>query len=181
MSHFFSLKYVKYLSWMLVALVVLSDQTTKWLVVAHFDHGQTVSYLPFLSVTLAFNHGIAFGELSALHDWQSLLLLMSIMAVVIGLAVWLARLDKSNAWLSFALSFILGGAVGNLIDRLNYGYVIDFIDFNWGEWHWFIFNVADIAISMGVAMMLLLMWVKRDDSTSSVDPCGHDATESQEA
>ncbi len=144
---------------LLIGLVFILDQLTKILVVHHLALGQSDFVLPILSMTLAYNHGIAFGKLSGLDGLQAIGLTGVVMVVIAYLTIWMCRLKDHEQGLSTALALILGGALGNMIDRIKHGYVVDFIDFHWGNWHWYIFNVADVAITFGVIGMFVLMWL----------------------
>jgi signal peptidase II len=117
--------------------------------------------LPFFDLTLAYNTGAAFSFLNSASGWQNVF--FSVLAFVVSIAIiaWLFRLRKKDGWLSIALCLILGGALGNAWDRLLYHYVIDFLSFHLGSWHFAIFNIADAGISVG-AFMLLVQWVRDD-------------------
>lgn len=144
------------LRWLwLSALVVVADQTSKQFIAASMSLYDSIPVVPFLRLTYVHNTGAAFSFLSDAGGWQRWL--FAGLAIVIGaiIAVWLGRLEQRQKLLAVSLALILGGAVGNLIDRLVYGYVIDFIDVYYQAWHWPAFNVADAAISIGVALMLL--------------------------
>ena len=108
-----------------------------------------------LRFVLVYNHGAAFGCLSSAGGWQrGLFILLAVMvSIYLGYRLWLARPDERN--FNLGLVFILGGAVGNLIDRIVLGYVVDFIDIYFNNWHWPAFNVADIAISVGAGIVIL--------------------------
>jgi signal peptidase II len=101
------------------------------------------------------NTGAAFSFLSEAGGWQRWLFAGLAVAISTAIAVWLTRLKKHETLLAVALALILGGAVGNLIDRLVYGYVIDFLDVYYESWHWPAFNIADSAITLGVMLMLV--------------------------
>ncbi len=144
------------LRWLwLSALVVVADQASKQFIAASMSLYDSIPVVPFLRLTYVHNTGAAFSFLSDAGGWQRWL--FAGLAIVIGaiIAVWLGRLEQRQKLLAVSLALILGGAVGNLIDRLVYGYVIDFIDVYYQAWHWPAFNVADAAISIGVALMLL--------------------------
>lgn len=146
------------LRWLWLALgVVLLDQATKELAEAYLVRHRPVEILPHLNLTLTYNTGAAFSFLRDAGDWKRWLL--SGLAVIVSLAigVWLARLPARSGWLASALSLVLGGAVGNLVDRLFRpgGGVVDFIDVYYAGWHWPAFNVADSAISVGAVMLLV--------------------------
>ena len=137
------------------ALVVLLDQMTKYVVLHNITVDQVVRVFPFLNFTLRFNAGAAFSFLSAASGWQVYLLGGISVVISVGLVVWLSRLQRSNLLTAIPLCLILGGALGNLIDRIRFGYVIDFIDFHIRAWHYATFNVADMAVSIGAVLLVL--------------------------
>jgi signal peptidase II len=143
---------LKWLGLSLLALVL--DQASKLLVDSTMQLYQSIPLLPFFKLTYVHNTGAAFSFLSEAGGWQRWFFAGLAIAISIVIAVWLSRLEKHETLLAAALSLILGGAVGNLIDRLAYGYVIDFLDVYHGTWHWPAFNIADSAITLGVALML---------------------------
>lgn len=137
-------------------LVVLLDQLSKAWIARHFGLDQTVALLPVLSVTLRKNTGAAFSMLADASGWQRWL--FSAVAIVVGVAilVYLLRMDaRRQRLLAFALALILGGALGNLIDRLRIGRVIDFVVVHWKDAYFPAFNVADSAITVGAVLMLV--------------------------
>lgn len=145
------------LPWLAAAgLVALLDQLTKlWALAALAPH-RPVAVLPFLSWTLVFNQGAAFSFLAGAGGWQRWLLAGAALAIAAVLLVWLARLPARGQRLEkAALALVLGGALGNLIDRLARGHVVDFVDLHWGSWHFPAFNLADSAITLGA---FLLLW-----------------------
>jgi signal peptidase II len=140
----------------LTAAVIVLDQLTKWLVVQHFSYGERLNLLPVLDLTLAYNKGAAWSFLDAASGWQRWVFTGLALAVSIALVVWLKRLKaRSQGLLAAAVSLILAGALGNVIDRLRLGHVIDFIMVYWDEHMFPIFNVADSAITVGAALLLL--------------------------
>jgi len=144
------------LRWLwLSALVVALDQASKQVIMASMSLYDSLPVVPFLRLTYVHNTGAAFSFLSDAGGWQRWL--FAGLAIFIGsvIGVWLGRLERRQKLLAVSLALILGGAVGNLIDRLVYGFVIDFIDVYYQSWHWPAFNIADMAISIGVALMLL--------------------------
>ena len=151
--------------WLFLSLVVvLADQASKQLIEASFLVFEERPLLPFLNLTLVYNEGAAFSFLSDQGGWQRWLfsgLALVVSAVLVG---WLTRLPATQKWTAAALSLIIGGALGNLIDRLLFGHVIDFIDLYYGRWHWPAFNIADSAIVIGVAMILLETLFPRRDA-----------------
>ncbi|MCW5620451.1 MAG: lipoprotein signal peptidase [Burkholderiales bacterium] len=146
---------LRWWQWLIMSVaVVFLDQLTKWLIQQTMSFGQTVPVLPFFNLVLVYNPGAAFSFLSTASGWQRELF------VVIGLGasaliVYLLRRHAGDALFCFALSLILGGAIGNVIDRLLLGAVVDFLDLHLGGYHWPAFNLADSAISAGA---VLLIW-----------------------
>ena len=144
------------LGWLLLSLlVVLLDQASKQLVEASLLVFEVVPLLPGVNLTLAYNEGAAFSFLSDQGGWQRWLFTALAGVVSLVLIAWISRLERHERLLAAALSLILGGALGNLIDRVLWGHVIDFIDLYYQQWHWPAFNVADSAISVGVVLVLL--------------------------
>lgn len=143
------------LKWLwLSALAIVLDQATKLIVDNSMQLHESIPLLPYFNLTYVHNTGAAFSFLSEAGGWQRWF--FAALAIVISavLGVWLKRLQKHETLLAVALSLILGGAIGNLIDRLAYGYVIDFIDVYYKNWHWPAFNIADSAITLGVGLLL---------------------------
>jgi signal peptidase II len=139
----------------LSAVVLILDQCSKLIADALLQFNQPVPLLPFLDLHKVYNPGAAFSFLSNASGWQRWFFVGLTLVVSLVLAVWLRRLQAGQARLALALSLILGGALGNLIDRVMYGYVIDFIDLYYGGWHWPVFNVADSAITVGAGLLIL--------------------------
>jgi signal peptidase II len=133
--------------------VILLDQWTKSIAMRHLSLTQPHHIMPFLNFNLAFNTGSAFSFLGNASGWQMWLFIGFAVVVCLLVLFWLGRLSKQQHWLAIALALILGGALGNLFDRLHYGYVVDFIDFYVKNWHWPTFNLADSAICIGVVML----------------------------
>lgn len=144
------------LKWLWLSLLaIVLDQASKLIITASMQLYESIPLLPFFNLTYVHNKGAAFSFLSEAGGWQRWF--FAALAVIISaiLSLWLARLQKHETLLAAALSLVLGGAVGNLIDRLAYGYVVDFLDVYYNTWHWPAFNIADSAITLGVALMLL--------------------------
>lgn len=142
--------------WFLLSiLVVVLDQLTKYWVVHHLYGGRSLQILPFFNLILSFNKGAAFNFLGQQNGWQVLFLSAISVIVIVALLIWLLRLSYPNTWTACALSLVIGGAAGNLIDRVRYSVVTDFFDFHIGNWHYATFNTADSAIVTGVVMLLL--------------------------
>ncbi len=143
--------------WIAVA-VILIDRASKIWVMHHLSLYQPWEILPVFNLTLAYNTGAAFGFLHSASGWQNIF--FGGLAAIVSLIIiyTLVKLPARAVWMSIALSFILGGALGNVWDRLQYQYVIDFLAFHLGDWHFAIFNLADSAIFVG-AVMLLIHWL----------------------
>ena len=142
--------------WIVVA-VVLVDQVVKAVVRPRLGLFDSVSVIPgFFSLTRVHNTGAAFGLMNALDIpfKTAAMALVQTMALV-GLAIYAATLAPGQRLTRIGLSFVIGGAIGNLIDRVYAGYVLDFFDFYWGGWHFWAFNIADASITIGVALMIL--------------------------
>ena len=143
---------------LLVALVVLAaDQASKWWVldVIHLPElpNQQIVVLPVLNLTFVRNPGVTFGLFTSFGQWGSLVLAAVALAVVAALGAWLRRAESRLG--AIALGAIVGGAISNVIDRLRFGWVVDFIHAHLGDWSWYVFNVADAAIVCGVAALVL--------------------------
>ena len=136
-------------------LIVILDQATKWLAEALLVPFQPVPLMPLLNLTLMYNEGAAFSFLANAGGWQRWLFAGFALVMTTVLAIWLLRLEKGDRVTAATLSLIIGGAIGNLIDRVQTGRVVDFIDFYVGTWHWPAFNVADSAISIGIVFLLI--------------------------
>jgi len=143
------------LRWLwLSALVVVVDQWTKGLAAEGLQLFQPVPVMPFFNLTLAYNQGAAFSFLGDASGWQRWLLAAIAMIMSLVITVWLARIPVAERLRPAALALILGGALGNLYDRLALGYVIDFIDWYYHSWHWPAFNIADSAITVGAILYI---------------------------
>ncbi|MDR6983245.1 signal peptidase II [Rheinheimera pacifica] len=140
--------------WWLMLLVLVADQVSKQVVIANMQLFDSIELLPFFNFTYVRNHGAAFSFLSDAGGWQRWF--FTVIAVVISavLAVWLARNSRAQLKLNLALSLVLAGAIGNLIDRSIYGYVIDFFHLYYQNWHYPAFNIADSAICIGAALLI---------------------------
>lgn len=137
-------------------IVVIIDQLSKAAVVAFFAEraqGQHASVTPFFNLVLTYNRGMSFGLFNQGAGLNALLFSLVAAIIVAVLAYWLSRVE--SPLLAVAIGLVIGGAIGNVIDRIRLGAVVDFLDFYIGSWHWPAFNVADSAICIGVAAMLL--------------------------
>jgi lipoprotein signal peptidase len=136
-------------------LVLAADQASKWWVrdVLDLPLLGSIPVLPVLNLTMVWNRGVTFGLLNSLGAWSTPALVLGALAVVAALAVWLRRAERPLV--AGAVGAVAGGAVGNVIDRLRFGAVVDFIHAHAFGWSWYVFNVADAAIVCGVAALLL--------------------------
>ena len=144
-------------SWLLLSvLVVLADQASKYYITQHFGEFEHITLLPVLDVTRMHNVGAAFSFLASASGWQRWVFIGLAGVVSVGIIVWLLRLkERAHLLLACGLALVLGGALGNVIDRIRLGYVIDFIHFHWDRAYFPAFNVADSAITVGAACLLL--------------------------
>jgi signal peptidase II len=138
-----------------VALVLLGlDQLTKWAALYLLDlAARPMAVTPFFNLVMVWNRGVSFGMLDALGAVAPWLLSGLALAVVIGLLFWLRR--SENAMMAIGLGLVIGGALGNVIDRLRYGAVVDFLDFHLAGWHWPAFNLADAGICVGAGLIVV--------------------------
>lgn len=161
--------------WLVVALLVVAlDQAGKWWVLQHFRLGEALAVTPFFNLTLAYNRGAAFSFLAGAGGWQRWFFTLLALAAAVFIVV-LLRSHARQRLFAFALSLILGGALGNAIDRLVHGHVVDFLDFHWQalaplfyRGHYPAFNLADAAITAGVVCLIVdeLLRVRRSRSRS---------------
>ncbi len=151
------------LPWLSLALLLaLLDQLTKVLILGAFEHGHTTAVTSYFNLVRVHNSGAAFSFLAGASGWQRWFF-TAIGAAATVFIVYLLRAHPGQKLFCFALACILGGAVGNVIDRLLHGYVVDFLDFHWGGWHFPAFNLADSAITLGAICIILdeLLRVRR--------------------
>ncbi len=147
---------LKNLSWLLISIGIIAfDQLTKFYFNQHLQLGQSVDLLPVFSWTLAYNYGAAFSFLHDAGGWQRWFFAAIALVVCTGLVVWLTRLSANTKFLALAIALLLGGAIGNVYDRISYGYVIDFIHVHYQTWHFPVFNLADCAITVGAIMLII--------------------------
>jgi signal peptidase II len=145
--------------YLLVSLVVMIlDQLSKHWIVVHFREFEVLRVWPVFNLTLVYNRGAAFSFLAGADGWQQYLFIGLATVISAGLCLWIWRMDPHRRLEAWGLSLILGGAVGNLADRLMLGKVVDFLQWHWKEHYFPSFNLADSAITLGVAL-LLLEWV----------------------
>ena len=156
--------------WWLSGSVIMLDQVTKFLAETLLTFHQPVPVLPSFNLLLTYNTGAAFSFLAGAGGWQRWFFLGLGSLVSIGLIVWLQRLKPTETRLATALALILGGAIGNLIDRAWLGQVIDFIQLYYQHWYWPAFNLADSAITVGAALLVLdSLWSGRASKSNTLD------------
>lgn len=139
---------------LMAIVIVLLDQLTKLWVLGTFEPFEVVTVLPVFNLTLVFNEGAAFSFLADAGGWQRYLFLLISAVMSVVFVVWLTRIKAHEVWLAYGLALLLGGAVGNLIDRIWLGKVIDFLQWHWSEAYFPAFNLADAAITLGVIFLL---------------------------
>lgn len=141
----------------LFVTLLLVDQLTKWLAYTYLEEGVPVPIIPHLfNLTLVYNPGAAFGMFGDLPDFWRRIVLLSVSVVALSVVVrFMLREAKGDPIAQAALSGILAGAIGNIIDRIRFDSVVDFLDFYWNQYHWPAFNVADSAISVGVFILVV--------------------------
>lgn len=143
------------LPWLGLALILLiADQVTKVLILGYYRLGDTTILTSFFNIVRAHNTGAAFSFLASASGWQRWFFTAIGVAAALVI-VWLLKSHAGQKLFSFAMACILGGAVGNVIDRSLHGYVVDFLDFHYGSWHFPAFNVADSAITIGAICLIL--------------------------
>ncbi|NND89567.1 MAG: lipoprotein signal peptidase [Granulosicoccus sp.] len=154
------------LRYSIVGLIVLLDQFTKIWADTALEMYQRIPITGFFNITKAYNYGAAFSFLDNEGGWQRWFFTVISLVVSAVLGIWLYRMKRSEKWLSLAIALILGGAVGNLIDRVWYGYVVDFIQVYWKDSYFPSFNVADAAISCGTVLLLILTLFEKSEPSA---------------
>ncbi len=136
-------------------IVILIDQLTKIGIITYFQEFEVLKIWPVFNLTLVFNSGAAFSFLADAGGWQ--IYFFSSVAIIVSIILffWLIKLENTEVKLAIAISLLLGGAIGNLIDRLVYGKVIDFLQWHWDQYYFPSFNIADSAITLGVIFFIL--------------------------
>ena len=153
------------LRWLwLAVLVIVIDLGTKAVATAWLSYGQPVPVVPLFNLTLLHNTGAAFSFLAGADGWQRWFFITLALVVSGVLVRWLSMLRQHETWMAIAIVLILGGALGNVYDRVVHGYVVDFLHFYWGDYHFPAFNIADTAITIGAVMMIIDMF--RNPSSS---------------
>jgi signal peptidase II len=151
------------LPWLILAIIIiLADQFTKTLIIGYYKLGDSTPVTSFFNIVRAHNTGAAFSFLAGAGGWQRWFF-TGIGAVATIFILWMLRGHHAQRLFAFALACILGGAIGNVVDRLMHGYVVDFLDFYYGTWHFPAFNIADSAITIGATCLILdeILRVKR--------------------
>jgi signal peptidase II len=151
------------LPWLALALIIIVlDQFTKTLILGYYQLGDSTRVTSFFNVVRVHNTGAAFSFLANAGGWQRWFF-TGIGAVATIFILWMLRSHHGQKLFAFALACILGGAIGNVVDRLLHGYVVDFLDFHWAGWHFPAFNIADSGITIGAACLILdeILRVKR--------------------
>lgn len=144
------------LRWLWLSLVVIVlDLGIKALASAHLDYGRPLEVLPVFNLTLLHNTGAAFSFLAEHAGWQRWFFALIAIGASVGLTVWLTRLKRGETLTAISLTLVIGGAIGNLYDRLVHGYVVDYLSFHWGDWYYPAFNLADTAITLGAVGLVL--------------------------
>lgn len=145
------------LRWLAVTVIVIGfDQWTKLLIIENFEQFESIVLLPVLEFMRLHNEGAAFSFLAGASGWQRWLFIALGVGVSIGITVWLYKLPaRGQGLLAAALSLVMGGAIGNVIDRVRFGYVVDFIRVHYEQWYFPAFNVADSAITIGAGLLIL--------------------------
>jgi len=158
------------LKWLwLAVLVVAIDLGTKAMASAMLTYGNPVPVVPMFNLTLLHNTGAAFSFLAGAAGWQRWFFITLAVVVSAVLIVWLRKLQRYETWTAIAIVLILGGAIGNVYDRVVHGYVVDFIHVYWRNWHFPAFNLADTAITLGALMMIRDVFRKPEDADADTD------------
>jgi signal peptidase II len=156
---------MKKLCWFYLSILIVAlDQLSKYAAEASLVLYEPVPIIPMLNITLAYNQGAAFSFLSTAGGWQRIFFALLSFFASIFLGIWLYRTPWRHWRQSLSLSLILGGAVGNLIDRAYQGYVVDFIDVYYQNHHFATFNIADSAISVGAVLLMFDLLLQKDSS-----------------
>lgn len=149
---------------LIALLTILFDQLSKWWILnVTMVPPRIIPVTSFFDLVLVHNRGASFGIFSDAPGWASVALIVFAVLISIALAIWMWRVNETL--LAVALALVIGGAVGNVIDRIRFGAVVDFLDFHVAGWHWPAFNIADSAITIGVILLILDSLKSRPENT----------------
>jgi len=155
------------LRWLVLSgIIIVLDQISKYFASASLELHQPVPIMPFLNFTLMHNEGAAFSFLSDAGGWQRWFLSALALSVSVFIIFWIRKLQPYERWHAVSLALILGGALGNVIDRIRIGYVVDFIDVYYKSAHWPAFNIADSAITVGAGILIFVGFIKKEEEPS---------------
>ena len=138
----------------LAVVVIALDQWSKYAITASFRYGEVRPVTPFFNLVLVHNTGAAFSFLSGASGWQREFFI-GVTALALAMILWMVRRHREELLFCWGLACVAAGAVGNLIDRVSHGYVVDFLDFHAGGWHFWAFNLADSSITLGAALLIV--------------------------
>jgi signal peptidase II len=152
---------------LVAVLIFIADQATKFYVLygLNLEFAGMIPVMPFVDFVLVWNRGISYGLFQQHQDFGRYVLIVLSLVISAGLGIWLNRLK--DRLLALAIGFLIGGALGNVVDRLIYGAVVDFVLLHWGEWRWYVFNLADAAIVFGVVLLLYESWLGNERDAES--------------
>ncbi|WP_114766172.1 signal peptidase II [Vibrio rhodolitus] len=153
--------------WLLLALIIfITDIAIKLFVMDNMWLRQSIEVLPFFNITYAHNYGAAFSFLSDQPGWQRWFFTSIAFVVTAMLTYWMSKLPAKEKWNNIAYAMIIGGAIGNVFDRIVHGYVVDYLHFYIGQYHWPVFNLADTTICIGAAMIILDGFLSKEKTTA---------------
>lgn len=158
---------MKIIYFAIAIVTIVIDQITKWIASSNLAMHDPVPVAPSFNFTLMHNHGAAFSFLSDAGGWQRWFFTIVAAVISVVLVVWIVRLKDHEKWLGIGLSLVLGGAIGNLIDRVSYGYVVDFIQWYYDRFYWPAFNIADSAIFVGTGILLVSTFFTKDEQEAA--------------
>lgn len=144
------------------AVTILLDLFTKWLVVNHFTLHESINILPIFNLTYVRNYGAAFSFLADHSGWQKYFFILLALGISVLLIRWLMRNLITQTLANSSYALIIGGAIANMIDRTYHGFVVDFIHIYWDVYHYPVFNIADIAITIGAGLLILDYFINPD-------------------
>ena len=161
---------IRNVSWLLLSLCILAvDLLSKQYIISKLQESQGWAVSKIFNIQLLHNTGGAFSLLYHAGGWQRLFFIIVSSLITLALIAWVWNLKQGQRLEGFSLSFIIGGALGNLINRISNGYVVDFIDWHIGSWHWPVFNLADVTISIGVFLLVLKLLLESKKSEEELN------------